>query len=87
MRLENWSVTSEDSTHFYFQGNVYEHPRLKDGLYIHTTRVIGCGHDGVFITKSGSHYTLGEVDKEYEKAFPNARERLYTSAKEVFKNE
>jgi len=86
--LENWSLTDKpsDPSVIYLQGNVYGNPRFSDGFYIHTTRIVAY-KDGVFTTKSGSQYTLGEVDKEYEKTYPNATERVYTSAQEAFKNE
>jgi hypothetical protein len=33
------------------------------------------------ITSKGSKYVLGVVDPDYEKAFPNAKERLLNSLK------
>lgn len=87
-RLENWSLTSGnhsvESGITYFQGNVYGHPRFVDGFFIHTTRIVNY-ENGVFETKSGSQYVLGEVDKEYEKLFPNAYQRLVKSAQTISK--
>ena len=41
-----------------------------------TTSPITAVEGGIATTLSGSQYELGEVDPQYEAAFPNARERL-----------
>lgn len=82
MRLENWSVTGSNDPYKVpelqtkqLQGQVYDHPRFADGMFITTSTIIRV-EDGRVRTKSGSLYILGEVDPKYEFEFPNARARL-----------
>lgn len=80
-RLENWSVVGSDNPYLapelqspMLKGEVYDHPSHLDGTYVTTSAIVGT--DGIGIsTYSGSYYTLGEVDTEYELAYPGARER------------
>ena len=79
LRLEQWSVvrkpyaTPESGGHLH--GRAYGHPRFDDGEWV-TTSPITAVEGGIATTLSGSQYELGEVDPQYEAAFPNARERL-----------
>lgn len=92
MKLENWSFTAKGNDGFKapeqlipcLQGNVFGHsnPKNHDGKFIATSRLMG-KRNGRVVTQTGSEYELGEVDPNYEKAFPNARERLFTQLKKV----
>ena len=87
-RLKNWSVFS-DGDNFTapelwtkrLQGNVYGHPRFKDGDPVNTSGIIEIIDKGTHKevkTQSGSVYELYKVDidPECEKQFPNYYERL-----------
>ncbi len=86
MKLENWSVaetgdgyTPPERRFPILQGNVFGHPgRHEDGKLISTSPIIKLVN-GKILTKSGSEYELGKIDEEYEKCFPNARQRLLDS--------
>lgn len=86
-RLENWSVVYGDINPYqppelqkqYLHGTIFNHPKFTDGVgNITTSHIVGIEGDKVR-TKSGTLYELGEVDPEYEKIFPNARQRFLTS--------
>ena len=88
MRLENWSVVFSDNDPYLHPelqtlslcGNVFNHPRFKDGKRVTTSSIKG--FDGELImTSSGSKYELGEIDPEYEKLYPDAKNRLLNSLK------
>lgn len=91
--LNNWSLVSCGGIYdapelysFHLEGQVTNHPRFPSGHPVTTSRVIGYVEDNetglLVLTKSGSAYQLGQVDPDYEKAFPNAEQRFVTSLKE-----
>jgi len=89
-RIENWSVTrmsdpykAPEQMPEVLQGNIYDRPNIPDGTYRQTNIIRGVTAEGLVRTASGTEYVLGEVDPGYEKAFPNARERFFKSAKKV----
>lgn len=92
MKLENWSFTAKGNDGFKapeqlipcLQGNVFGHsnPKNHDGKFIATSRLMG-KRNGRVVTQTGSEYELGEVDPNYEKAFPNAKERLLSKLNEI----
>ncbi len=82
MRLENWVVTFRQEDPYRapeakqcLHGNVYGHPDHLDGEEVTTSRIVATD-DKFVTTSSGSKYELGAVYPDYEKQFPNARERL-----------
>jgi hypothetical protein len=84
-KLENWSVatlgtpyTAPELILSALIGNIYGHHTFKDGLNITTSAIIGKRNDFI-VTRSGSLYELGEVSKEYESLYPNAKSRLLDS--------
>jgi hypothetical protein len=79
IQLKNWWITNQ-----CLEGNVYGHPNGKhhDGKFIITSKLIG-KRNNLVVTQSGSEYELGEVDSNYEKAFPNAKELLFSQLKDV----
>lgn len=88
MKIENWSVTLVGPIDPYkppeahkqaISGNVYGNPKFPEGCFVTTSSIKRVLSDGV-ITKSGSFYELGEIDPEYEKLYPNARERFFANA-------
>lgn len=50
----------------------------EDGLNIITSPIQGLSEDGNILTMN-TEYELGEVDPNYEAAFPNAKARLLSS--------
>lgn len=87
MRIEDWSVVSDADPYTapelirpQLRGHVYGHPKFEDGHLVHTSYIKEV-KDGKVITASGSEYELGVVDPDYEKLFPNARERVLKNIK------
>ena len=84
VRIENWSVGGYDPYQPpecqvpRLHGKVYNHPNHDDGKEVNTSRI----HDAtfkngeVYVRTTSRVYLLGEVDPEYEKAYPNAKERM-----------
>ena len=91
-QLKNWSFGSQGDDFYQspeqmvpcLQGNVFGHPnpRHHDGKFIVTSRLIG-KRNGLAMTQSGTEYELGDVEPNYEKRFPNAKERLFSQLPEV----
>ena len=86
MKLENWSVVSntgialvppEEGPQYLF-GVVRGHPHHADGKEVRTSRLVYRNGGGV-VTRSGSHYELGEPHPAYEAEYPDARRRLLAS--------
>lgn len=82
--LRNWSVCTHAK-------NPYQAPELGvsvlrgivfDGMFVRTSEIIGKRGDKV-VTRSGSEYTLSDVDPVYERQFPDARKRLFDQLREV----
>jgi len=84
IRIECWSVVSSYTNPYEapelrknsLRGQVYGHPMFPDGHMV-VTSIIDMVEDNTIVTYSGNRYKLGEVDPEYEKLFPNARERIF----------
>lgn len=58
-RLENWYPEKWGGS-LILRGNVYGHPRLRDGEFIHTSKVVKF-HKGLGIAETlNTFYTLGE---------------------------
>jgi hypothetical protein len=79
--LENWGLVNANPylppelSAFSLVGDVYGDEKRAAGKKIVTSCVVGKVGDMVK-TYSGSLYKLGTVHPEYEKLFPNARERV-----------
>ena len=87
IRLENWSVTYKPDPWAppellpkLLRGNVYNHPDFADGSEITTSAIVEVTAIRTVITNSGHEYKLGEPAEDYEKQFPNAKERFFTNA-------
>lgn len=88
--LQQWGVSSRvidpykapEQGVLCLVGRVYGHEAIPDGVSITSTGIVG-RHDDKVCTKSGSEYTLGDVDPEYEALYPNARERLFSTLPEI----
>lgn len=66
------------------QGIISDHPRFSnDGKVGHTSRIVGLTAEGKVRTSSGSEYELGEPSAEYEKQFPDAKQRFLESIEKV----
>lgn len=92
IQLKNWSHCIRGADQYtppelmvsVLSGNVYNHPnpRHVDGKEITTSPIVG-KRNGLVVTKSGSEYELLDVDPEYERLFPNARERFFNTLQDV----
>ena len=86
MKIENWSIVyrniyqAPEQQSPCLHKKVYWHPKHKDGTSV-ITSFIEKEKNGLIITHSGSKYELGEVDSDYEKIYPNAKQRLIDSLK------
>ena len=90
VRLENWCVTPLDQSPYTppecrahgLAGNVFGHPSFEDGASVTSTEAVAARMEGdnvIVVTRSGREYLLGQVDPEYERQFPNARDRVIKS--------
>lgn len=86
LRLENWSIgIGGDDIYLapelqpkYLHGLVYGHPKFNDGEEINTSSIVRIDKDReMVLTYSGSEYVLGDIDPEYEKQFPDAKNTLF----------
>lgn len=83
--LENWSLSQFDWPACppelgdkRLLGVVTNHPVIPDGDDAMTTKIITINkQEQTVTTRSGSVYTLGEPHPDYEKQYPNARERMF----------
>lgn len=76
MKIENWSIqNSRDTVHI--AGMINE----EKGIL--TSPIIGKDSLNRICTKN-SAYTLGEVDPQYESAYPNAKQRLLDSLARLY---
>lgn len=78
--IENWSFGANPKSpydppelwQYVLQGEV-----MVNGKWTNIQTTTPSYRDGeIIITRSGSRYALGEVDPEYEKLYPDARNRL-----------
>lgn len=92
-RIENWAVVVDQSKHryqapeqwrYFLTGKVFDHPRFTDGETVTTTSITG-KREGKVVTLSGSEYELGTPAPDYEKFFPNAKDRCLASLNELAK--
>lgn len=89
--LEEWSFGIDERDEYKapeqlrprLMGRVHNHPNHRSGGVIHTSPVVEYDEENdVVITQSGSCYKLGEPHPDYERQFPNAKERLIKALKE-----
>jgi hypothetical protein len=90
--LRNWSLGVAEPHHppewCRFEGQVYNHPRFTDGEYICPSQFVAIDPDTELVrTYSGSIYKICDPAPEYEKAFPNARQRTLENCKRRLKHE
>ncbi len=62
-------------------GKVMGHSRISHGEDVVTSTPMG--KRGELVVTRNTLYTLGTVDPEYEKAYPNAKERLLAALQEI----
>lgn len=89
-RIENWSMISSvdlymapELRQFALSGEVYDHPQHENGKSVTTSPLVKLVDTDKIQTFSGSIYELGTVDPEYEKMYPNARQRLLDHLKKL----
>ena len=84
MKLNDWVLAHNGSylpIHYpldcaRLHGLVSGHPDIDEGERITTSCITGVSEDGCIETQSGSVYELGDVEPEYDKKFPDARNIL-----------
>ena len=83
IKINNWSIIQDDDPFTApefrkrrLQGIVTGHPNIDDGEHATTSSIVSNAGKKI-TTSSGSVYELGAVDPDYEKAFPNASERVW----------
>lgn len=87
IKINNWAMVTKSLSPYHapeqgiqcLNGNVENHPRHEPGKNVDTTEVIGQTAESYIVTRSGSVYELGEPAPAYEKAFPNAKQRVLAS--------
>lgn len=88
LRLENWAYVYTNQ--YYpksvqqprFTGQVYNHPHHVDGTIVTTSPMIAF-KDGIFKSRSGNLYELGQPKSDYEAMFPNALQRMLDRARQT----
>lgn len=60
-------------------GRVFGHPDFVDGESITTSPIVGKNDQNHVLTVSGSSYELGQVDPNYDRLFPDAKNILFGS--------
>lgn len=89
-KLENWSVVQTELDPYqspemqkkYLHGTVFGHDKFPDGDIITTSSIVQAIDKKIY-TRSGSVYSLGVVDPEYEKLYPRAKQRLFNNSQEI----
>jgi len=84
-KIDNWSVisnyngyTSPELLTMHLQGNISGHAKIEEDELGITSRIVG--KNGEFVeTYNGTLYELGSPSPEYEKQFPDAKNRLLKS--------
>lgn len=80
-KLENWSVNDigldgSFNEYSYLHGTVSGHYQHRDGSEVFTASITKIEGELV-VTSFGDRWELGMVDPEYEKIYPNVKERLF----------
>jgi hypothetical protein len=92
MKLENWALVDRpcDGLHFFaIHGTVYGNSKFADGEVITTSSIVDAFIENNVIQIQTRHnlYELGIIDPEYDKAYPNALERMKQSILKNFNKE
>ena len=87
--LKNWRLLTAPCSEYtppelrdtLINGDVYNHPKHEDGTFVTTSYIVSIDKENKTITThSGSVYSISKNDvcSEYEEAYPNAYERIFT---------
>lgn len=77
MQLDDW-YRFADERPGCVSGSVSNNPHFEDGSDITTSRIVAFDAENQIIcTFSGSLYKIMEPRKDYEAAYPNAKERFF----------
>lgn len=88
LKIEDWAIVFVPPHDYYMapelqkrslNGRVFGHPKFPNGHWVTTSDIVGVTEYDEILTKSGSTYELGEAREEYEKLFPDAKQRLLDS--------
>lgn len=88
--LHDWALVPSSATPYSdpeargacLFGTVQGHDRFEDGLVVATSRVVGKRGEFV-VVRSGTLYSLAAPAENYERDFPNAKERLFAALPEI----
>lgn len=90
IKLEEWLVIENPYTgESHLAGKVFGHPMVRDGLRIISSPIRGgSSKNKLIITASGSYYSLGEINEEYGKQYPDAEAQVWKAVllMEIAKN-
>jgi hypothetical protein len=90
-RLDNWSSCVRSANPYLapemcrtcLQGTVTGDRRFADGAHVVTSPIVGVVKArGTVVTRTGTEYRLGRVDRAYARLYPNARKRLFANLPE-----
>lgn len=79
IRLEEWYVVripNNGNVSLHLGGKVFGHPRFEDGREITTSSIISYDEESGIVGSKNTRYQLGEVDKDFAKQCPNAKQQL-----------
>ena len=81
--LENWYIGARNDPYAAPEcidskicGTIYNHPDIPDGEFIAVSIAVDYDIDNDELICISRRYKLGQVDKQFEKAYPNAKNRL-----------
>lgn len=88
-KIYHWSLVKDDDPYkapelvtLKLHGLLDSEDSEDSDYWVRTSTVVG-KRGGNVVTNSGSEYELVTVNPEYENVYPNARERLFSTLKEV----
>jgi hypothetical protein len=74
VKLEDWAVVPTQHIVSYRElrpgnllvGKVFGHPKIQEGMFILTSRIISCDKNNKFAETKNTAYRLGEASHEYK---------------------
>lgn len=89
MRLENWSVVADPNPYLppevrqpVLHGKIYGSSTWDDGSGIVTSPILGVDQESAEVQTAHNLYSLGKVDPEWERLYPDAVRRFFNTWKD-----
>jgi len=89
IRIENWAIVTDPDPYVAPElrkhrlcGNVYNYPGREDGQEVTTSSIRDVDKNRGVVICGSREYLLGEPNSDYEKEFPNAKERILSQYRE-----